>query len=76
MKQMILRTVRTDFGKRIRKAYESGDLKISRHSFLTYEPRLDGLANTISTVTKDNLVMVIDDDPNKERNEAGIHPNP
>lgn len=54
----ILRTVRSDYGKRIRKDYESGKLKISRHDFLQYDIRTDGVANTLSTVEKDNYLSV------------------
>ena len=55
----ILRTVRSDYGKRIRKDYESGKLKISRHDFLQYDIRTDGIANTLSTVEKDNYLSVM-----------------
>lgn len=54
----ILRTVRSDYGKRIRKDYESGKLKISRHDFLQYDIRTDGITNTLSTVEKDNYLSV------------------
>lgn len=53
-----LRTVRSDYGKKIRKDYESGKLKISRHKFLKHEIRNDGCCNTISTVDKDNYVAI------------------
>lgn len=52
----VLRKVRTDFGKEIRKEYESGNLKMSRHEFTEYEKRSDGISNTLSTVQKDNLL--------------------
>lgn len=54
----ILRSVRTEFGKEIRKDYESGKLDISRHEFLANEIREDGIANTLSTVQKDNQLAV------------------
>ena len=57
----ILRPVRTDFGKAIRKKYESGEVKISRHAMTQLEPRFDGIANTITTVLKDNYVMIIEE---------------
>jgi DNA (cytosine-5)-methyltransferase 1 len=53
-----LRKVRTEYGKSIRKKYESGEIKISRHKFIAYEIREDGISNTISTVTKDNMITV------------------
>ena len=49
-----LHNVRTEYGKEIRKDYESGELNISRHEFLANEIREDGIANTLSTVHKDN----------------------
>lgn len=54
----ILRNVRTEYGKEIRKDYENGKLDISRHEFLASEIREDGIANTLSTVQKDNQLAV------------------
>lgn len=54
----VLRNVRTEYGKEIRKDYESGKLDISRHEFLANEIREDGIANTLSTVQKDNQLAV------------------
>ena len=54
----ILRNVRTEYGKEICKDYESGKLDISRHEFLANEIREDGIANTLSTVQKDNRLAV------------------
>ena len=54
----VLRNVRTEYGKEIRKDYESGKLDISRHKFLANEIREDGIANTLSTVQKDNQLAV------------------
>lgn len=52
----VLRNTRSEYGKKIRKDYESGKLNISRHDFLQYEIKTDGNSNTISTVAKDNYV--------------------
>lgn len=57
----ILRPVRTKYGKSIRKKYESGEIKESRHNMTQLEPRLDGIANTLTTVLKDNYVMIIEE---------------
>lgn len=57
----VLRPVRTEYGKSIRKKYESGEIKESRHNMTKLEPRLDGIANTLTTVNKDNYVMVIEE---------------
>jgi DNA (cytosine-5)-methyltransferase 1 len=56
--QGVLRTVRTEYGKAIRKDYEEGRLKISRHKMTEYEIRNDGITNTIDSVQKDNLLTV------------------
>lgn len=53
-----LRNVRTEYGKSVRKKYESGEIKISRHKFIAYEIREDGISNKLSTVTKDNMLTV------------------
>lgn len=57
----VLRPVRTDYGKRIRKKYESGEIKVSRHTMTQLEPRFDGIANTLTTVLKDNYIMIIEE---------------
>lgn len=53
----ILHPVRTEYGKQIRKAYERGDIQEKRANIQQYEPRDDGICNTITTVLKDNLVL-------------------
>lgn len=47
---------RTEFGKQVRKDYESGNLSISRHDMTTMEPRTDGVSNTLTSVHKDNYL--------------------
>lgn len=54
----VLRSVRSEYGKQIRKEYECGRIKISRHSFLQKEIREDGICNTLDSVQKDNLFAV------------------
>ena len=54
----VLRNVRSDYGKEIRKDYEAGNIKISRHELLESEVRDDGVVNTLSTVQKDNQLAV------------------
>ena len=34
-----------------------GDLKEKRKNMQQYEPRLDGVTNTLTTVLKDNLIV-------------------
>jgi DNA (cytosine-5)-methyltransferase 1 len=49
---------RTEFGKQIRKDYEAGNLKTERKNIQQLEPRSDGVCNTITSVQKDNLILV------------------
>lgn len=53
----VLTPKRTDFGKQVRKQYESGELDMSRHDMTELEPRTDGVSNTLTSVQKDNLVV-------------------
>lgn len=54
----VLRNVRSDYGKEIRKDYEAGNIEISRHKFLESKVRDDVGVNTLSTVQKDNQLAV------------------
>lgn len=54
----VLRGVRSEYGKEIRKDYEDGKLNISRHEFREYEVRTDNISNTVDTVQKDNLLAM------------------
>ena len=53
----ILTPKRTEYGKSIRKAYESGEVQESRHNMTELQPRSDGICNTLTTVQKDNLLL-------------------
>lgn len=53
----VLTPKRTEFGKAVRKAYEGGELDMSRHDMTELEPREDGISNTLTSVQKDNIVM-------------------
>lgn len=59
MESAILTPKRTEYGKSIRKAYESGAIKESRHNMTELEPRKDGISNTLTTVQKDNLLLEV-----------------
>jgi DNA (cytosine-5)-methyltransferase 1 len=52
----ILRQKRSEYGKQVRKEYEAGELDEGRQSMVELEPRTDGIANTLTTVQKDNLL--------------------
>jgi DNA (cytosine-5)-methyltransferase 1 len=49
---------RTEYGKQIRKEYEAGQIKEQRKNIQQLEPRTDGVSNTLTSVQKDNLVIV------------------
>jgi site-specific DNA-cytosine methylase len=57
MEPQVLTPKRTEYDKQVRKQYEGGQIKESRHNMTELEPRTDGMANTLSTVQKDNLLM-------------------
>lgn len=57
-----LRYQRTEYAKKIRKKYEAHELFERRCNMRTYGIRSDGICNTISTVQKDNYVLVIEDE--------------
>lgn len=53
----VLTPKRTEYGKAIRKAYESGEVSENRHNMTELRPREDVVSNTLTTSTKDNLVL-------------------
>lgn len=57
MEGQVLTPKRTEYGKQIRKAYESGRIQESRHNMTELEPRQDNVSNTLTTVQKDNLLL-------------------
>lgn len=57
MESQVLTPKRTEYGKQIRKAYESGKMQESRHNMTELEPRRDNVSNTLTTVQKDNLLL-------------------
>ena len=54
MESQVLTPKRTEYGKQIRKAYESGHIQESRHKMTEVEPRQDNVSNMLTTVQKDN----------------------
>ncbi len=54
----VLTPKRTEYGKEIRKDYESGKVDEQRKNIQQLEPRTDGLTNTITSVQKDNLIVL------------------
>ena len=57
MESQVLTPKRTEYGKQIRKAYESGKIQESRHNMTELVPRQDNISNTLTTVQKDNLLF-------------------
>ena len=55
----VLTPKRTEYAKRIRKQYEAGEIKCKRKNLQQLEPRADGKSNTLTTVQKDNLLMIM-----------------
>lgn len=53
-----LTSKRTEYGKQIRKEYEAGIVKEQRKNVQQLEPREDGKTNRLTTVQKDNLIIV------------------
>jgi len=60
----VLRAERTEYGKAIRKQYEAGEVDEKIGNMREMKPRNDGVANTITTVQKDNYVL----EPQAEKN--------
>lgn len=60
----VLRAERTEYGKAIRKQYEAGEVDEKIGNMREMKPRTDGIANTITTVLKDNYVV----EATKEKN--------
>lgn len=57
MEPQVLRAERTDYGKKIRKQYEAGEVYEKISNMREMMPRTDGISNTITTIQKDNYVM-------------------
>lgn len=58
LESQVLTPKRTEYGKAIRKDYESGKVRESRHNMTELEPRTDGISNTLTTVQKNNMVLI------------------
>lgn len=54
-----LKFERSEYGKAVRKAYESGGIKIPRSRMRQATIRTDECSNTVTTVLKDNLILEI-----------------
>lgn len=54
----VLRLVRNEYDKQIRKKYESGEIVEPWSKMKQLEPREDNISNTLTTLLKDNYVLV------------------
>lgn len=54
----VLKYQKNEYAKQIRKDYENGLVKEKRSNMREYALRTDGCTNTITTVQKDNYVVV------------------
>lgn len=55
----VLRMVRTEEAKTLRKAYDNHEIELGWAEQKEAEPRPDGLSNTITTVQKDNMILEV-----------------
>ncbi len=77
----VLRYERTEYAKKIRTAYEKGEVEERRCNMRQLSPRPDGISNTLTTVQKDNLLVEpgimkvgnIAKDPNREHIQDRIY---
>ena len=53
----VLRPERTEYGKAVRKQYEKGEINEKIGNMREYNPRTDGITNTLTTVQKDNYLF-------------------
>lgn len=67
---VILRPERTEYGKSIRKEYESGNVEEKWGNMRTLQPRPDNISNTLTTVLKDNLLLEGKDITEREKETA------
>lgn len=54
----VLATRRTEFGKAIRKQYDNHQVHLKRQDMREWVPKGDGTSNTITSVTKDNVLLM------------------
>lgn len=53
----VFKAQRTEYGRAIRKQYDNHEVSLKRQELREWMPRKDGISNSITTVTKDNVVM-------------------
>jgi DNA (cytosine-5)-methyltransferase 1 len=58
LEPQVMTPKRTEYGKQIRKQYEAGEIEEQRKNIQQLEPRNDGVSNTLTSVQKDNYVLI------------------
>lgn len=58
LEPQVMTSKRTEYGKQIRKQYEAGEIEEQRKNIQQLEPRNDGVSNTLTSVQKDNYVLI------------------
>ena len=70
----VLTPKRTQYGKDIRKDYESGKVTENRHNMVEFVPRDDGVSNTLTTVARDNILVEKEEVPITDEDDvAAMH---
>ena len=65
----IIKQERNEFAKKERKLYEKGEFKIKRKEMKKMTIRNDGISNTLTRVTKDNMLYEDNSDMCDKRKE-------
>lgn len=52
---------RTEYGKGIRKQYESHEIYEYRRNMTQLEPRLNGICGSLTSVLKDNWILIYEE---------------
>lgn len=58
-RRLVLKTERSDYGRVVRRAYERGEIRLTRMDVKQYTARKDGVSNTITGVQKDNWILCV-----------------
>lgn len=66
----VLKGQRTAFGRAVRKQYDHHEIYLKRQEMREWVPKTDGTNNTISSVTKDNVLMETKNKETKKRKHS------
>ena len=65
----IVKFERNEFAKKVRKLYEKGELNIKRKEMKKMTIRNDGISNTLTKITKDNMLDEDDSEMSDKKKE-------